>query len=405
MRRALRRPLLLTLSMILVACVGTPSQTPRVTLMRTPVFSFHRAPPQVITPPVVSRVIAGDIWQQLRSRFAMTDCDADPAVLAWAHRYTRLPGQFEDQLRDAMPQLTYVEQIATQYDVAGEFVLLPWIESSFQSLPGRKNRPAGMWQIMPMTAGRMGLRVDSHYDARLDVDASANAVMKMLKEYHDQFADWRLVDYAFNTGEFNIAKMVRKYGLPPANPVLPKWPISHGAKEHLTKLLAMACVVREPDRFGVTLPTLSGDQHLVQVSISHSMPITQAADQAGISVGSLKDINAAFRSSTIDAGATSFLMLPADHVQQFQNATQQPSDQPASAASSGSGATAAAPETSKRSQKSATTRNKTHKVKSGESLWLIAHHYAVSAEQLQRWNHLRGQTIKPGQVLKVADTN
>ncbi|MEW5301835.1 MAG: hypothetical protein WDW36_004669 [Sanguina aurantia] len=162
--------------MILVACVGTPpSQTPRVTTMRTPVFSFHRAPPQVITPPVVSRVIAGDIWQQLRSRFAMTDCDADPAVLAWAHRYTRLPGQFEDQLRDAMPQLTYVEQIATQYDVAGEFVLLPWIESSFQSLPGRKNRPAGMWQIMPLTAGRMGLRVDSHYDARLDVDASANA--------------------------------------------------------------------------------------------------------------------------------------------------------------------------------------------------------------------------------------
>jgi membrane-bound lytic murein transglycosylase D len=361
--------------------------------------------PQTITPAVLRPVVPGDIWKQLRGRFVMTDCDADPAVLAWAERYTKSPEQFEDALRDAMPQLAYVQEVAAQYDIPGEFVLLPWIESTFQSLPGRKNRPAGMWQIMPLTASRMGLRVDNRYDARLDVDASANAVMKLLKHYHEQFGDWRLVDYAFNTGEFKIAKMVRKYGLPPPTPFLPKWPIRRGAKEHLTKLLAMACVVRDPDRFNVALPTLPRDQHLVQVSISHSMPIAQAADQAGISVGSLKDINAAFRNSTIDAGASSYLMLPADHVQQFQDAVQDKLDESSSTAPAGQGLADAPDSLATAAPAAPPALEKTHTVKAGESLWLIAHHYSTSPAELQRWNHLRSPTIKPGQVLKVSEAD
>lgn len=402
---ALRQLPLLALSIALTACVGTTSQSPRRALIRTPAFTVHRVVPQTITPTVMRPVVPGDIWKQLRSRFVMTDCDADPAVLAWAQRYTKNPEHFEDELRDAMPQLAYVQEVAAQYDVPGEFVLLPWIESTFQSLPGRKNRPAGMWQIMPLTAGRMGLRVDSRYDARLDVDASANAVMKLLKDYYDQFGDWRLVDYAFNTGEFNIAKMVRKYGQPPPAPVIPKWPIRRGAKEHLIKLLAMACVVREPDRFNLALPTLPRDQHLVQVSISHSMPIAQAADQAGISVGSLKDINAAFRNSTIDAGASSYLMLPADHVQQFQDAVQDKLDASASVAPDELEMANSSNSIVKDAPAAPSPPEKTHTVKEGESLWLIAHHYSVSATELKRWNHLNSPTIKPGQVLKVSEAN
>ena len=91
--------------------------------------------------------------------------------------------------------------------------------------------------------------------------------------------DWRVVDYAYNTGEFNIEKLVGKYGTPPAQPVIPRLPVKSGTKEHLTRLLAMACVVREPERFGVSLPTISDEQHLVQVSISQSMPMAKAADR------------------------------------------------------------------------------------------------------------------------------
>lgn len=400
------RPLLAllpALSMLLAACVGTPSQGLRRPAIKKPSVVISPVIAQPVTPPSVSVPEVADFWQQMRGSFAMSDCDADPAVLAWAERYTKNPEHFEDQLRRAMPQLTYVHEVATRYDVAGEFVLLPWIESGFQSVPGRRNRPAGMWQIMPLTANKMGLRVDGRFDARLDVDASANAVMKMLRQYHDKFDDWRVVDYAYNTGEFNVAKLVEKFGAPPAQPVIPHLPVKSGTREHLTRLLAMACVVREPDRFNVTLPTLSDEQHLVQVSISHSMPIAQAAGQAGMPVSTMKDLNAAFRGNTMDAGAVSYVLLPANHAQQFRDSLLQ---QPGTAASSGQPLDSVMegddkPRTTKSSKASVTT-GKTHTVKSGESLWQIARRYSVSTSKLQQLNHLHGQQLKPGQVLKIS---
>ena len=402
------RPLLPALSILLAACVGIPSQSPRRAVIKKPVVVINHVTPPAVTPPSVNVPAVPDFWPQMRSSFAMSDCDADPAVLAWAQRYTKNPDHFEDQLRQAMPQLIYVHEVATRYGVAGEFALLPWIESGFQSLPGRRNRPAGMWQIMPMTANKMGLRVDGRFDARLDVDASANAVMKLLSHYHDKFDDWRVVDYAYNTGEFNVAKLVDKFGTPPAEPVIPHLPVKSGTKEHLTRLLAMACVVREPERFGVSLPTISDEQHLVQVGISQSMPMAKAADQAGIPVSKMKDLNAAFRGNTMDAGAVSYVLLPANHAQQFRDSLlQTPSATDTNAVPSADDVQQDADATAEANPSKAATRKpapsgKTHTVKSGESLWQIAHRYSVSTKKLQQWNHLRGPALKPGQVLKVS---
>ncbi|RCS30847.1 LysM peptidoglycan-binding domain-containing protein [Rhodanobacter denitrificans] len=321
----------------------------------------------------------------------MADCDADPAIMAWASRYTRNPKQFESQLRSALPHLAYVQQVAGQYDVAGEFVLLPWVESHFHPAPtGKRHRSAGMWQLMPVTAGAMGLRVDRQYDGRLDVPAATHAVMKLLERYHDQFHDWRVADYAYNAGEFSVRRIVRSHGMPAERPVIPDWPVRKVTREHLAKLLAIACVVREPARFHVSLPSLPDQEHLVKTAISHSMPITQAADHAGMPADALKQLNPAFRGSTIDAGAASYLLLPASHAKQFREAM------PAQASDVSSGGKGPA---------GAQTAPRTHTVKRGDSLWQIARDYAVGVGQLQRWNRLQGQALKPGQVLQVSAAN
>nr|WP_308427761.1 transglycosylase SLT domain-containing protein [Rhodanobacter panaciterrae] len=400
MRKHLR-PLPLLLPLLLAACAGVPTHAPYQPIVKPPTTTL--APPRIEevippNPPLVSP--SGNMWDQLRSSFAMADCDADPSVLAQARRYTHNPQQFEDQLREVLPRLIYVQQVAAQYDVAGEFVLLPWVESHFQSPPVRNHQPAGMWQIMPVTAGSMGLRVDGRYDGRLDVPAAANAVMKLLKQYHDQFHDWRVADYAYNAGEFSVRKFIQKHGMPADEPVIPKWPVRSVTREHLTKLLAMACVVREPARFDVSLPTLPDEQHLVQVKITHSMPMARAADHAGISVNTLKDLNAAFRSDMIDAGAASYLLLPASHVDQFRNAllAQPQTTTTDDRRDSTTNMAVTSPPVAK-------TQRKTHTVRPGDSLWQIAHDYAVNVTQLQRWNHLRGNTLKLGQVLQVSDAN
>lgn len=397
----------LAMSVLLAACAGVAPQAPHQQLTEP-------RPSVTVDKPVVAPLDTGsltppttDAWDQLRASFAMADCDADPEILSWAHRYTHNPQQFESQLSAVLPQLVYVQQVAAQYDVAGEFVLLPWVESHFRPVRGRRNLPAGIWQIMPVTAGSMGLRVDGHYDGRLDVPAAANAVMKLLRQYHDQFQDWRVTDYAYNAGEFTVRNLVRQHGMPANEPVIPKWPVRKVTREHLTKLLAMACVVREPARFGVSLPTLPSEQHLVQVSMPRSMPIALAADHAGMSVDALKDLNAAFRSDMIDTSASSYLLLPVSHAQQFRDALlDQANSSTASVSLAGSLDNDQVSQASTADTKAVTrTPQKTHTVQNGESLWQIARRYSVSTTQLQRWNHLHGNTLKPGQVLQISSSH
>ncbi len=44
---------------------------------------------------------------------------------------------------------------------------------------------------------------------------------------------------------------------------------------------------------------------------------------------------------------------------------------------------------------------RTHRVRRGDSLWKIARHYRTNVYRIQRANRLRGNVIRPGQVLKI----
>lgn len=403
------RLLPLALTAVLAACATTPPHPLPAAPAPAPVAAASSAPPADAAIPAP---VTADIWDRLRGSFAMADCDADPAVLDWAHRYTRSPQRFEQEVRKALPKLTYVQQVAADHDIPGEFVLLPWIESGFRPILGRRGHAAaGMWQIMPATAHAMGLRVDRHYDARLDVQASADAVMKLLSRYHDEFSDWRIADVAYNAGELSARRLLDKHGEPPASPAIPSWPKRYGPRAHLTRLLAMACVVRDPERFHVSLPTLTPEQHLVSVPLPRSMPLARAADNAGMSLDRLKDLNAAFRNDIADAGASSYLMMPAGHAQQFrdallsQTASASADRLPDANLTAGLGS-AGAPESTNDADDESPAPNhpRTHQVKAGDSLWQLARHYAVSVPELERWNHLQGGRIKPGQTLRVSSS-
>lgn len=262
-----------------------------------------------------------DAWAQLRADFAMEDCAADPKVLALARSYTRSPAGFEARMRAVLPQLVYVQESAARHDVAGEFALLPWVESHYRQTPAeRKSRPAGIWQLMPATAGAMGLRVNPAYDGRLDLAASTEGVMRLLHRYHARYGDWALVDHAYNAGEF---AMRQRNGLSTRPSKASRKHTARSAvatREHLLKLMAIACIVREPARFHVSLPSLPAGQRLVEVTVDRSMPLAQAALHAGMSATALRVLNAAFRNNVLDTRYADHLLLPTSRAAQFRDA-------------------------------------------------------------------------------------
>ncbi|MEO5558698.1 MAG: transglycosylase SLT domain-containing protein [Dokdonella sp.] len=310
--------------LVLAACAAPPTRPVASAPPATP------APPAAVATPgvtpddaAISAATAPDPspWSRLRTRFAMQGCDYRPEVQRWARYYTHGARAFVASWKQALPFLLLVADEVEQRDLPGEFALLPYLESTYQPLPSHGDRPAGMWQLVPDTAREAGLRISPDYDGRLDPLASTTAALDLLARYFREFADWRLADMAFNSGEFRVKRLLgeRDARLLSADELggLAFNRITH---EHLDRLLALACVVDDPARFNIVLPEPDDDDRLDVVPLDAGMDLRLAARFAGLDASDVRRWNAGYRRNRMPAAATHQLLLPATHAQKFRSA-------------------------------------------------------------------------------------
>lgn len=264
------------------------------------------------------------LWARVRSRLDMPGCDYHPQVAYWAQRFTSRPAQFSSSLRRAMPFLLLVMAELERRDLPAELLLLPYIESHYQPVASSGNRPAGMWQLMPATARAHGLTINDEYDGRLDATQSTVAALDLLERLERQFGDWRLVNMAFNAGEFRVKGALPDASGPLSARELARINVTPTTHEHLFKLLGAACVIRDPARFAVRLPEPRRRDQVRAIELEQDMDLRLAARLAGMDEADLRYFNAAFRSRTARARQ---LLLPLPQIPAFEAAVAQlPSD-------------------------------------------------------------------------------
>ena len=219
-----------------------------------------------------------------------------------------------ESTRAALDYLQYLHYIIAQLNERNmplELALLPVVESAFEPYAYSRARASGLWQFIPGTGSRYGLKQDWWYDGRRDVVASTRAALDYLQSLHDEFnGDWLLAIAAYNCGEGNVQHAVNRNQR--AGRPIDFWHLKlpTETRAYVPKLLAMRRIVADPANFGLEFSQIPDEPYFTPVATGGQIDLQVVAEITGISKEDLYELNPAFHRFATDPTGPHSLLVP-----------------------------------------------------------------------------------------------
>jgi membrane-bound lytic murein transglycosylase D len=361
-----------------------------------------------------SAVDKGSLWDPIRDHLQLTAREErQPAVQEQIRWFAKNPAYLNDAVNRAAPYMYYVYTQVIKRNLPTELVLLPIIESGYNpSATNSSSGAAGMWQLMSTTAHSYGVHQDRVFDGRRDLHSSTNAALDYLNYLKGFFSgDWLLAIAAYDTGEGNVKNAIRHNTQQDKNTHFWALPLAEETRSYIPRLLALAAIVKDPAKYGVTLPPISDKPYLELVDVGKTgITLTHAAKLVNMSLSELKQLNPGVKSGSAKLQQGQ-LALPIDRVALYnkQLVTLSSGKNPISAIAltknpkQGGGVqlVSNSPQTKASAEGNNNTQLQIHLVKRGDTLASIARHYHVKIKDLQHWNQLVTDRLKPGEKLTI----
>ncbi len=430
--------------------VGPPAPSEPPPIEVAPVETTDVFPPGVSADLEALPPPADDLWDRIRKGYGMAELE-DPNVAKWEEWYSSRPDYVARMIDRSRRYLYYIVVEVEQRGMPLEIALLPMVESAYNPVALSSSRAAGIWQFMPGTGKDYGLKQNFWFDSRRDVIAATDGALTYLQKLYAQFGDWQLALAAYNWGEGNVARAVernQKAGKPIdyASLAMPD-----ETRNYLPKLQAVKNIINDPGKFNLELADIPDAPYFAVVKTTRQMDVKRAAELAEMSVEEFQYLNPHHNRPVI-AGADEYaILLPIDTAELFA-AKLELSDQPLVSwqayrlrtgetlpqvatrfgmsvetlrAVNGIGPKAKVPvghtllvPSQRPTPEGAATltqaaftqpvittvpqgRTFYYRVSRGDTLERIAARYAVSAQDLRRWNNLGQKNIQAGQSLRI----
>jgi len=356
-------------------------------------------------------------------------------------------------MKRAQPWIYFIADELETRGMPGELALLPIVESAYDPFAYSSGRALGTWQFIASTGKHYGLQQDWWYEGRRDVWSSTHAALDYLEYLSNKFdGDWMLALAGYNSGENRVARQVKK-NLANGKPAdfwnirLPK-----ETKGYVPKLLGLTCLFQNPESYGWELPQAPNQPIIAAVEMESQSDLVLISQFSEVSIDVLFSLNPGFSRWATSPKGPWRVVLPIEGAKKLQqrllsdnSPTLMKWDQVVVESGDTLGGLAArhhVPVSVLRTtnnlqgdmirigQKLRLPRDEqllvdplyvaaasqlqqlqsgliaserlTHKVRSGESLSVIAKRYKVSVRQLQSWNNISNpHKLRVGQTLTL----
>lgn len=175
--------------------------------------------------------------------------------------------------------MSMARRIFREEGVPENVAWLGQVESTWKPTALSWAAASGLWQFIPGTGARFGLRRTAQVDERNSFDEATRASARYLKFLFNRYGNWELGMAAYNCGEGNVDRAIRRAGATnfwAAYPYLPQ-----ETRNYVPNILATILIANNPTQYGFghvrPAPPLRYDRIRVPASTNLSI-LAQASD-------------------------------------------------------------------------------------------------------------------------------
>ncbi|MFA6458011.1 MAG: lytic transglycosylase domain-containing protein [Patescibacteria group bacterium] len=160
----------------------------------------------------------------------------------------------------------------------------------------------GLWQFVPATAEKYGLRVDDAIDERNNFEKSTPAALDYLEFLHEKFSSWTLAAAAYNSGENGLARRIDEQLVDDYYDLY----LNDETSRYLFRILAVKEIMRDPEKYGYELD--DGDyfawpKFAVQTVVGPVADLAQFASENATTLRAIKELNPWIVGNSLPSGS------------------------------------------------------------------------------------------------------
>lgn len=317
-----------------------------------------------------------NVWMRIKQQLSF-NVPTNKRVEAQKKWYLKHPKYMQRVSKRARPFLHYIVEEIEKNQLPLELALLPIVESAFDPFAYSHGRAAGMWQFIPSTGERFGMKQSWWYDGRRDVVASTQGAIDYLKYLNKMFkGNWMHALAAYNSGEGRVMKAIKRSRKAGKATDFFSLDLPRETRAYVPKLLALSSILAESEKNPDYWPEIPNTPFVKVVDTESQIDLALAADLAGLTLKELHSLNAGFNRWATDPKGPHRLLLPIERTESFLTALNNIGE----------------------TKRLNWVR---HKIRSGDSLLKLAKQYHSTVDVIQAVNDMSGNMIRVGDFIMV----